>query len=142
MSVLDKILGRGNKAPVPVATPEWPELDGQLFIRRLSPAERVEFYALAAAQSANQGAAFQTFRAVYCTVHSDGSRAFDDGDWQALAADPGSGSAVDRLADEADQVNVLSDWARDELKKKYVTTPDSASTSASPAASASASTSS
>ena len=30
MSVLAKILGRQNKAPVPVPTPEWPELDGQI----------------------------------------------------------------------------------------------------------------
>ena len=30
MSVLSKILGRTNNGPVPVPTPEWPELDGQI----------------------------------------------------------------------------------------------------------------
>ena len=61
MSILDQILGRTNKAPVPVATPEWPELDGRLAVRRLSPQERVEFYSAAGKQEANSGAAFVAF---------------------------------------------------------------------------------
>ncbi len=36
MNAFSTILNR-NKAPVPVATPEWPELDGHLAIRRLPP---------------------------------------------------------------------------------------------------------
>ena len=59
MSILQKILGRSNKAPVPVPTPEWPELDGQLAIRRLSPAERVEFYEAAETAKATKNPAFR-----------------------------------------------------------------------------------
>ena len=129
MSILNKILGRTNKAPVPVPTPEWPELDGQLFIRRLSPAERVEFHEAADTQKATKNPAFRVFLAIHCAVLPDGSRAFADGDWQALVSDVGSGSALDRLAEAADLTNTITQWAQDELKKKYVATPSSASNS-------------
>jgi hypothetical protein len=69
---------------------------------------------------------------MHCATLPDGSRAFDDGEWTQLIDDPGSGSALDRLADDADELNVLSEWAKDEIKKKYATTPSSASNSASP----------
>jgi hypothetical protein len=131
MSILNQILGRANKAPVPVPTPEWPELDGQLFVRRLAATERVEFYAAAHKLDALGGAAFEAMVAAYCTVLADGSRAFDDGDCQALAADPGSGSAIERLSDSADELNVLSSRAREALKKTCETTQRSAPTSGS-----------
>ena len=94
MSILQKILGRSNKAPVPVPTPEWPELDGQLSIRKLSPSERVEFYDAANTRKATKNAAFRVFLAVHCAVLPDGSRAFDDGEWTQLVDDAGSGSAL------------------------------------------------
>ena len=141
MNVLSKILNR-NKAPVPVATPEWSELDGHLAIRRLLPAERTAFYGLLADEKPAAGIEFLAMTVAYCTVHretlAEGAvprRAFDDGDWKALVADPGSGSAIERLAEVADEVNVLSDGAREEIKKKYATTDASGSTSASPEAS-------
>jgi hypothetical protein len=132
MSVLAKILGRENKAPVPVPTPEWPELDGQLSIRRLSPQERAEFFTAAAAQKATKNPAFRCFMATHCAILPDGTRAFDDGEWQQLLNDPGSGSALDRLAEHADELNVLSEWDKEEIKKKYTTTPSSDANSASP----------
>ena len=122
MSVLQKILGRENNGPVHVATPEWGELDGQLAIRRLSPAERIEFDAESSKQKATEGVAFVTFAAIFCTITvADGRRAFDDNEWQSLADDTGSGSVVDRLFDTADEVNSLSKAARDRLKKKSET---------------------
>ena len=133
MSILDQILGRTNKAPVPVATPEWPDLDGRLAVRRLSPQERVEFYSAAGKQEANSGAAFVAFVAAYCTVTEEGQRAFADPDWKALVGDPGSGAPVERLADAADELNVLSSTARENLKKKSEATPVSGCTSTSPA---------
>ena len=117
MSIIDQILGRTNKAPVSVPTPEWNGCDGKLAVRRLSPTERVEFYVAAGNQKATAGAAFQAFTAAYCTVQEDGSRAFADDDWKALASDPGSGSAVERLSEAADELNILSDRTRDQLKK-------------------------
>ncbi len=135
MSIIDTILGRGNKAPVPVATPEWPDVE--LFVRRLSPQERVEFDTESVAQKANNGVAFVTFAVAFCTVarDSDGAfhRAFANGDWQALAGDPGSGSAIDRLFDAADELNALSSAARERLKKKSAAAASSGSICESPA---------
>jgi hypothetical protein len=129
MSVLQKILGRQNKAPIPVPTPEWPELDGQILIRKLTPQQRAEFYSVANKQEATGGAAFVVFVATWCAVTADGQPAFDETDWKELLSDPGSGSALERLSDQADEINLLSMSAREALKKKYETTPPSASTS-------------
>ena len=68
MSILDQILNRTNKAPVPVPTPEWPELDGRLFARRLTPAQRVAFYSVLRAQNPAPGIEFTALMAAYCTV--------------------------------------------------------------------------
>lgn len=129
MSIIDQIIGRTNKVPVFVATPEWPELDGKLSVRRLSPKDRMEFYTALGKQEATSGAAFLAFIAVYCTLQVDGSRAFADEDWKALLEDAGSGSAVERLSDAADELNILSSSARESLKKTYAKTDDSASIS-------------
>jgi hypothetical protein len=124
MSILEQILGRPNKGPVPVPTPEWPELDGQLFVRRLSPAERVAFDAATAREKATSGAAFITFVAFYCLVTADGKPACDEGgQWQALMDDPGSGGTIDRIFEIADEVNTLSSAARERLKKKSAIAP-------------------
>lgn len=149
MSILQSILDRSNKGPVPVATPEWGDLDGTLAVRRLAPAERTAFYDLAHAQKPQPGNEFLALMAAYCTVQKKGrkgegeegsecERAFADGDWKALATDPGSGSAIERLAEAADEANVLSDGMRELLKKKSATTDASANTSASPETSESA----
>lgn len=132
MSILQKILGRQNNGPVPVDTPEWPELDGQLAIRRLSPMERVEFDSESSEQKANEGVNFVTFTALFCAVTADGKRAFATEEWKALIDDPGSGSAIDRLFTKADEVNFLSKAAKERLKKKSETAPASVSTSTSP----------
>jgi len=132
MTILDQILNRTNKAPVPVPTPEWPELDGTLSVRRLSPTDRIALDLKAAEQQATSGAAFVTFVATYCcTLAADGSRAFADGDWKLLADDPGSGGAVERLFEAADELNVLTTAARERLKKNSARAGDSESTSGS-----------
>jgi hypothetical protein len=148
MSILAQILNRKNRGTIPVATPEWDDLDGTLGVRRLSPRDRTAFYELAATEKPEAGIQFLALVTVYCTVHreptpSQGTgcpaegaqprRAFADGDWRTLSVDAGSGSAVERLAEIADEANVLSDRMRETLKKKYETTPDSASNSGSPA---------
>ena len=132
MSILQKILGRQNNGPVPVDTPEWPELDGQLAIRRLSPMERVAFDSESSEQKANEGVSFVTFTALFCTVTADGKPAFASDEWKSLVDDPGSGSVIDRLFTKADEINFLSKAAKERLKKKSETAPASASTSTSP----------
>jgi hypothetical protein len=131
VSILDTILGRQNKTAVPVPTPEWSEYDGKLGVRRLTPIERAEFYVIASKEKPEPGIQFQSLVAAYCTVF-DGQRAFADADWRALSNDPGSGACIERLSDAADEANILSDGARESLKKKYETAPDSGNNSASP----------
>ena len=146
MSILSQILNRKNKGLIPVATPEWDDLDGTLGIRRLVPRDRTAFYELVRTEKPEAGIQFLALMTVYCTVHRESTqstgcpaevpqprRAFADGDWKALAIDVGSGSAIERLAEIADETNVLSDGMRETLKKKYETTPDSDSNSDSPA---------
>jgi len=157
MSILDTILSRKTKGPIPVATPEWDELDGTLAIRKLAPAERAAFYELVNAQKPEAGIEFLSLVAAYCTVRAgsaeqgagskeqgagskeqgagskeQGARAFDDGDWRALSTDLGSGSAIERLAAIADEANVLSDGTRERLKKNTRQSPAPAAAPARP----------
>ena len=127
MSVLAKILGRQNKAPVPVPTPEWPTADGKIFVRRLSALERVEFHTAASAQKAIAGAAFQAFIVAFCAADEAGNRGFPDDAWRALQAEPCT--VIDRIADAADDLNLLSSAARENLKKKSPAIPFSENTS-------------
>ena len=113
MSVLNKILGRSNTAPVPVPTPEWPELDGQISVRMLTPRQRAEFFTVTTAQKATENPAFRVFMGMHFAVLPDGTRAFDDNESAQLIDDPGSGSVLARLADTADELNVLTDWAKE-----------------------------
>jgi hypothetical protein len=135
---LEQIINRALRGPVPVPTPEWPALDGKLFIRPLKPVERLAFYDLARAQKPAAGAEYLTLMAVYCACDGAGNRVFDDGDWKEISADTGSGPAIERLAEAADELHSLTDFAREQIKKKYVATPASDSSSASPGPSASA----
>jgi hypothetical protein len=129
MTILDQILNRTNKGPVAVPTPEWPEVDGTLSVRRLSPMDRVAFDMQAAEQQIPSGAAFVTFVAAWCTiVTADGSRAFADGEWKTLVDDPGSGGAIERLFETADELNVLTAAARERLKKNSARAGDSETT--------------
>ncbi len=137
MSLLQKILNR-QRGPLPVPTPEWPELDGQLFIRPLTPPERLAFYDVANQENPARGIEFQALMACYAACKADGTRAFDDGDWKQLAGDANSGPAIERLADAADGLHVLSDGAREAIKKKSASTSDCGSSSASPGPSVSA----
>ena len=111
MSILNQILSRTTARLIPVPTPEWPDVDGQLAVRRLTPVERTAFYSLAAAENPEAGCQFQALMACYCT-----------------------GPAIERLADAADEANVLSDGARESIKKKYAATADCGSNCGSPAA--------
>ena len=134
MNFLDMIGGKLPKT-VPVPTPEWPDADGKVFVRRLSAVDRVAFSAVASAQGANQGVGFLAFLVAFCASDADGNRGFADNDWKTLQEQPGT--VIERISEAADELNVLSNAARDAQKKTYATIPDSGNTSALPEASAS-----
>ncbi len=130
MNFLELIAGTADRKPVPVPTPEWPAADGKIFVRRLSAIERVQFHTEADEQKAVTGAAFQAFIVAFCAADENGARGFADDAWKALQDEPGS--VVDRIADAADELNLLSIAAREALKKKYGQTQPSEVTSSSP----------
>jgi hypothetical protein len=120
MDFLKLIQGTADCKPLLVPTPEWPQADGKIFVRRLTAAERVQFHTEAAKQKATRGADFQAFIVAYCACNADGKRGFEDHEWQALLEEPGT--AIERLSDAADELNVLSAAAQEEIKKKYAKT--------------------
>jgi hypothetical protein len=114
MSFLDKITGKSDFASKAVPTPEWPAVDGEIFVRKLSAIQRAEFY-VSAARLTLSGAAFQSFVVAFCAMDCAGDRCFADADWDKLQHEPCT--VIERIADAADDLNILSDRARGALKK-------------------------
>lgn len=125
MNFSEMIGGKTDRKPKLVSTPEWPDVDGKLFVRRLTMLERVEFYSAANKQQATAGAAFQSFVVAYCACDEAGTRGFTDDEWKTLQNEPGS--VVERISDAADEWNLLSFSARETVKKNLETPLDSGS---------------
>ena len=130
MNFLELIAGTADRKPVPVPTPEWPAADGKIFVRRLSTVERVAFYTEADKQRSIAGAAFQAFVVAFCACKENGERGFASDAWKSLQEEPGS--VIERIADAADELNVLSNTAKENIKKKYSQTQPSEATCSSP----------
>lgn len=128
---LDRIKSSAPRAPVPVATPEWGECDGQVFVRRLSAVDRANLYVELDKAHATRGAAFHAFLVAACSCDKDGNRIFADAEWEALQHEPAS--AIDRVSEAADELNVISDASRERQKKTFAAAGPSGNISASPA---------
>lgn len=123
MSLADLIRGKTDWTPQPVATPEWPEADGKLAVRRLRPQERSDFFAVCRKYEAFQFPAFGAMVVAFCAVDvseptapgASLKRAFSDDDFKWLAEEPGS--VLDRIVAVADDLNILSDGAQERLRK-------------------------
>lgn len=123
------IQAQHNPSWIPVVTPEWPMADGRLFVRKLSAKQRAEFYAFAGQQNLS-GAAFQAAIVAFCAVDTNGERGFVDADWENLQNEPAT--VIERISDAADDLNILSARAREELKKNSMPAPASSGKSESP----------
>ena len=106
-------------APQPVESPEWPGTDGQLFVAKLAPADRIKFPEALRAQQVPDGDAFLAFVVAYCTVHADGTRVFSDDAWQWLRTK--DYDVLERLFIAADRRNNLSSGAKRDLAKNSET---------------------
>ena len=131
MEFLSRINGSVDWQPRPVPTPEWPPVDGQVHVRRLSAIDRVAFDMACASLGATESPNFQAFLVAFCAVDEKGTRCFQDSEWKALLAEPGS--VIERISEAADELNILSIFQRGKLKKKYESPVVSPGTSASPA---------
>jgi hypothetical protein len=78
--------------PVPVATPEWPDFDGKLFVRMLSAAERDRYEErIAEGDHANWRARLVAMAA----CDAEGKRLFEDADAERLGELPSN--LIERL---------------------------------------------
>ena len=115
----DFIKGKTDKAPKAVRTPEWPDADGKMFVRRLEPVERRQFFDELFKNDANRPDLFQAFVVCRCACQADGKPAFESDAWQWLGSE--APSAIARIAGKADAINFLSRTSEDELEKKSET---------------------
>lgn len=96
--------------PIPVPTPEWPALDGKLFVRALSAAERDAYEA-----SLSDGR-LENWRAklvVFAACDAEGRRIFEDGDVERVGRCPAT--LVARLFEAANRLS-RTDALEDSVK--------------------------
>lgn len=119
MTKLSDILrGIDDRKMVAVPTPEWPELDGKLFAKRLSPSERVAYWE--ASKTLPKDIPLTVAVAVLGTVDADGVRAFDNDDAAWIATDKAA-TPIERLCDKIDELNTITRFAESELEKNCET---------------------
>jgi len=106
------VLACTDLQPEAVATPEWPTVDGKLFVRGLSGSERDEWELFLASRREDSGEwkpGTTNIRAtliVKCCVDASGTRLFADADIPAVGAK--SAAVVDRLYGAARRLSGLA----------------------------------
>lgn len=114
----DQLLAQPDLKTVAVATPEWPELDGQIYVRSLTAAERSHFeMSMDFDPHGNPRKTdnIQTRLAVLAMVTVHGDRIFEEGDVDALAKK--SASALQKVFNAAAELNGLSDESTKAIAK-------------------------
>jgi len=102
MDLRESILSADDLRTEPVPTPEWPEVDGQLYVRTLPATEFVNFFTL----YDDESDAIKRCRFVItCLVDAEGKSVFSQDDAEALSR---KGPAVNRLAVAAQRLNKIS----------------------------------
>ncbi len=80
----EAIFGYTFPAPVPVPTPEWPDLDGQVYVRTISAAERDAYEDGIGGDMSNARAKL----VVLAACDAKGQPIFQDGDADRIGAMP------------------------------------------------------
>lgn len=109
------LIGEVCLARVPVPTPEWEPIDGKLFVRVLTAAERVEFSDKATDDEGKAKPCYMAMLAVYATCDAEGKQAFGlaDVDWMQRQ----NGNVVKRLYDAAAELNEMTAKAKEATEK-------------------------
>ena len=110
----------------PVATPEWPELDGKLFVRVLSAEERVRFADQATDNEGRPTPRYTAALVAMAACDDDGRAGFTENDIAWLAGR--NGNAVKRIYDAAARLNEMDKSSREDLEKNSDAAPTSGST--------------
>ena len=116
--IRELLLSQPDLKSLPVATPEWPELDGQIYVRSLTAAERSHFeMSMDFDPHGNPRKTdnIQTRLAVLAMVTAEGDRIFEEDDVNALARK--SASALQKVFTAAAELNGLSDESTKALAK-------------------------
>lgn len=116
MKLSELIRNTQDRPLIPVPTPEWGEADGQIFVRKLSPKEKHEFWESRDACRIADWNDFVPFVVVTCSFDKDGIRVFSADDREWLASEK-SAVPVDRLFTAIDDLNIFSVRAEEEAKK-------------------------
>jgi hypothetical protein len=137
MSLRDSLLATRNAADVPLTpappTPEWPAVDGRLFLGTLSEADLGSISSSGAGQEADEG----LFRAgLVCKVLRDANanRVLQDSDAPAMAAK--ETLVMERLYHAAREANGLTEENRRGFLPTAASTAQNGSPTSSPAPSA------
>ena len=101
MGIRDSILSADDLPRTAVATPEWPEVNGSLFIRTMTRAERDEYETLVYSKQNGNGKprdlkGMKSLLVMLTCVDASGTRIFGDDDRAAL--EEKSACALNRLA--------------------------------------------
>ena len=116
MSTLSEILQKlDDRKITAVPTSEWPELDGQLFARKMSAQQRGTFFAAMRENKATEGTVFVAFVVAAGTVDKDGNRVFTDEDFSWIVEK--DADAQQRLFAAIDSLNFLSANSQETLVK-------------------------
>lgn len=114
------ILGTEDLPRVPVATPEWPAVDGHLYVRMLSAAERVAFGLSLGDDPPKLENHWARF-AVLCLCDEQGQRVFADADAEALGKK--SAAVLLRIKEAAETLNLTGREAAEDVRKNSEATP-------------------
>jgi hypothetical protein len=129
MPLRDDILAAQDRPIEPVATPEWPAVDGKLFLRTLSALEREHF-----AQSYRSngdgklGGARANVMARFCVLvlcDAQGQPVFTEAD--AVELGQKAGHVLDRIFNAARKLNKIGVEASEELLKNSASGPSAVS---------------
>lgn len=116
MSLEDQILAESDiPAPVPVPTPEWPSVDGQVHVVRLTTREIASLWAWFNA-TAKPDDALAPYAVVACAREKDGTTPIFS---RARVADLAgkAGTVVSRIFHAADALNLLTQASREPIEK-------------------------
>jgi hypothetical protein len=117
LSLANLIASEDDLAPEPVATPEWRNVDGRLYVRRLTTPEWLTLLdALDGPAKAADEKALLVQTAIACTCDSAGKRVFRP-DHATMLATQKSATALKRIFEQADRLNFLSAKTAAELSK-------------------------
>jgi hypothetical protein len=123
MTLQESIRNSPRRGNIPVPTPEWPEADGKLFAKQCTMAELGGCYDEIREDKRLSKSPFTVAIVAQLTIDAENNQVFtpDAAEWLHKEAPSGP---VRRLFAAIDELNCLSETAREGIRKNSETTPD------------------